>query len=281
MTLNARNIKKGFGLGLLYIILTIAGIIMLFPFMWMLSTSLKDGVAVFVYPPKLIPNPPVWQNYADIFIKQPMLSALFNSLKIALINMTGTLLTSSMAAYAFAKIKFRFKNQLFMLLLATMMIPGQVTLIPLFIWFKKFGWIDTHYPLIVPAILCHAYGVFLLRQFFMTIPDSYGESAKIDGANQFIIYCRIMLPLCIPAMTTLALFSFMGNWNSFMGPLIYLNSKVKFTVPLLIRFFQGTYYSNWSLLTAASCVSIVPIIILYIFAQRYFIQGVVMSGLKG
>jgi multiple sugar transport system permease protein len=277
-----RKIQNGIGLSVLYLILAFCGIIMVFPFLWMLSTSLKTGTSIFAYPPQLIPEQFAWNNYAEVFSRQPMLSALFNSTKIALINSAGTLLTSSMAAYAFAKIRFRFKNQLFMILLATMMIPGQVTLIPMFVWFKNFGWIDTHYPLIIPALLSNAYGVFLLRQFFMTIPDSYSESARIDGAHQLTIFFRIMLPLCIPALTTLGLFSFMGNWNSFLAPLIYLNTKTKFTIPLIIMSFQNLHgLNNWGILMAASCVSILPIMLLYVFAQRYFIEGVVMSGLKG
>jgi multiple sugar transport system permease protein len=266
---------------ILYAILIVCGLTMIFPFAWMFSTSLKESSAAFEYPPKLLPNPVVWSNYPEVFSRQPMLNALLNSIKIAVINTLGTLLSSSMAAYAFAKIRFHFKNQLFLILLATMMIPGQVTLIPMFVWFKNLGWIDTHYPLIVPAILCNAYGVFLLRQFFITIPDSFAESARIDGASQPVIFIRIMLPLCIPALTTLGLFSFMGNWNNFLTPLIYLNTRAKFTIPLIIRSFQNMYYSNWTLLMAASCISILPIIIMYIFAQRYFIEGVVMSGLKG
>jgi multiple sugar transport system permease protein len=274
-------IRRILGLVLVYIILIACGLTMIFPFIWMFSTSIKESSAAFEYPPRLFPSPAVWNNYPEVFSRQPMLNALFNSIKIAVINTFGTLLSSSMAAYAFAKIKFRLKNQLFLVLLATMMIPGQVTLIPMFVWFKNLGWIDTHYPLIVPAILCNAYGVFLLRQFFMTIPDSFAESARIDGASQPVIFIRIMLPLCIPALTTLGLFSFMGNWNNFLTPLIYLNTRAKFTIPLIIRSFQNMYYSNWTLLMAASCVSIVPIVIMYIFSQRYFIAGVVMSGLKG
>jgi multiple sugar transport system permease protein len=266
---------------ILYIILIACGLTMIFPFAWMLSTSLKESGATFEYPPKLLPHPIAWNNYPDVFSRQPMLNALINSIKIAVINTFGTLLSSSMAAYAFAKIRFRFKGQLFLVLLATMMIPGQVTLIPMFVWFKNLGWIDTHYPLIIPAILCNAYGVFLLRQFFMTIPNSFAESARIDGASQPVIFVRIMLPLCIPALTTLGLFSFMGNWNNFLTPLIYLNTRAKFTIPLIIRSFQNMYYSNWTLLMAASCISILPIVIMYIFSQRYFIAGVVMSGLKG
>jgi multiple sugar transport system permease protein len=254
---------------------------MVFPFVWMISTSLKAGSSIFQYPPKLIPVPPVWGNYRDVFDRMPMLESFFNSVKIAVVNTFGTILSASMAAYGFAKIRFRGKNMLFMILLSTMMIPGQVTLIPMFIWFKNLGWIDTHYPLIIPAVLCNAYGVFLLRQFFMTIPDSYSESAKIDGASQFSIFFRIMLPLCIPALTTLGVFTFMYNWNNFLTPLIYLNSRIKFTIPLIIMSFKGSYSTNWNLLMAASAISIVPIIIVYMFAQRYFIEGVVLSGIKG
>ena len=271
-----------FGRLILYLIIITGAIAMIFPYLWMVSTSLKGRANIFVYPPQLIPNWPWrWDNYVDVFKRSPMAMGFVNSAKIAIINTTGTLLSSTMAAFGFAKLRFRFKNQLFMILLATMMIPNQVTLIPLFVWFRNFGWIDTHLPLIVPAVLCNAYGVFLLRQFFMTIPDSYAESAKIDGASYLTIYFRIMLPLCIPAMATLGLFSFMGNWNNFLTPLIFLSSRMKFTVPLILMTFQGGYTRNWNLLMAAATVSVLPIIIVYIFAQRYFIEGVVLSGIKG
>jgi multiple sugar transport system permease protein len=204
-----------------------------------------------------------------------------NSFKIAIINTTGTLLSCTMAAFGFAKLHFRFKNQLFLLLLASMMIPGQVTLIPMFVWFRNFGWIDTHLPLIVPFILCNAYGVFLLRQFIMTIPDSLVESAKIDGASYLMIYLRIMLPLCIPAMATLGIFSFMWNWNSFLTPLIFINSRLKFTIPLFLLSFQNGYTQQWHLIMAAATAALIPIVIIYVFAQRYFIEGVVLSGIKG
>jgi multiple sugar transport system permease protein len=253
----------------------------MFPFVWMVSTSLKQGGSVFQYPPKLIPSPFAWKNYRDVFTKTKMLLAFFNSVKIASINTAGTLLSTSLAAYGFAKIRFRFKNQLFILLLSTMMIPGQVTLIPVFIWFKNLGWLDTHYPLIVPAVLCNAYGVFLLRQFFMTIPDSYSESAKIDGASQPNIFFRIMLPLCVPALATLGVFTFMSNWNNFLSPMIFLSTNTKFTIPLMIKSFQGAYSTSWNLLLAAATISVIPIIVVYMFAQRYFIEGVVLSGIKG
>lgn len=269
------------GKTLSHVLLILLSITMLFPFLWMVSTSLKSGTSIFAYPPKLIPDPVNFQNYAAVFIKQPMLNGLFNSLKIAVLNTVGVLFFASMAAYSFAKLKFRGKKILFGALLATMMIPSQVTLIPMYIWFKNLGWIDTYLPLTVPAILCNAYGVFMLRQFFMTLPDSYMESAKLDGCSQPVIFFKIMLPLCTPAMATLALFTFMGNWNNFLTPLIYLNTSTKFTLPLIIMSFQNMYYSDWSLLMAASCISVLPVIILYLCTGRYFMQGIVMTGLKG
>ncbi len=265
----------------MHVVLTVIAMGMLFPFLWMVSTSFKDNSSVFEYPPKLIPDPIILSNYINVFVKQPMLRGFANSLFIAVVNTGGVLLTSSLAAYSFARLKFRFKGPLFIVLLATMMIPSQVTLIPMFVWFKNMGWYDTYFPLILPSVFCNAYGVFLLRQFFMTIPASYAESAQLDGGSHPVIFARIMLPMCVPAMVTLGIFTFMGNWNSFLSPLIYLNTREKFTLPLIIMSFQNLYYSDWSLLMAASCVSIVPVIVLYIFAQKYFTEGIVMSGIKG
>lgn len=273
--------KKKVYKAILHGILAVIALIMMFPFLWMVSTSFKDNSSVFEYPPKLIPNPLVLTNYVNVFVKQPIVRSFFNSLFIAVINTAGVLLTSSMAAYSFARLRFRFKGPLFVILLATMMIPSQVTLIPMFVWFKNLGWYDTYYPLILPSIFCNAYGVFLLRQFFATIPASYAESAQLDGCSYPVIYAKIMLPMCVPAMVTLGIFTFLGNWNSFLSPLIYLNSRERFTLPLTIMSFQNLYYSDWGLLMAASCVSIVPVIILYIFAQKYFTEGIVMSGIKG
>lgn len=275
------KVRSIIGKTLAHILLIFLSLTMLFPFLWMISTSLKSGSSIFAYPPELIPNPVNFQNYVDVFVKQPMLNGLLNSLEIAVFNTVGVLFFASMAAYSFAKLRFRGKKILFGVLLATMMIPSQVTLIPMYIWFKNLGWIDTYLPLIVPSILCNAYGVFLLRQFFMTLPDSYMESAKLDGCSQPVIFFRIMLPLCVPAMATLGLFTFMGNWNNFLTPLIYLNTRTKFTLPLIIMSFQNMYYSDWSLLMAASCVSVLPVIILYLCTGRYFMQGIVMTGLKG
>ena len=273
---------KYFNRLLTYAVLLLGVFVIIFPLLWMASTSFKGRANIFAYPPQLIPNWP-WrfQNYIDAFTVFPMAWGFVNSFKIAIINTLGVLLSSTMAAFGFAKLRFRFKNQLFLILLATMMIPQQVTLIPMFAWFRNLGWIDTHLPLIVPAVLCNAYGVFLLRQFFMTIPDSLIESAKIDGASYPLIYLRIMLPLCVPAMATLGIFTFMANWNNFLTPLIFLNSRINYTVPLFLMSYQSGYTNQWNLVMAAATLSIIPIIIIYIFAQRYFIEGVVLSGMKG
>lgn len=266
---------------LTYLVLLVVLIATVAPFYWMLNTSLQTRENVFRWPPMAIPNPIHVQNYTDVFDLMPMANALLNSIKISTLATLGTLTTCSMAAYAFAKIKFRGKSALFMGFLSTIMIPGQVTLIPLFIVFSRLGWIDTHLPLMVPFILLNAYGVFLLRQFMLGIPDAYIEAARLDGANHLQIYARIVLPLCKPALITLGLFSFIGNWNNFLGPLIFLNTDTNFTVPLIINSFRTVYNVEWGLLMAASVVSLIPCLLLYLVGQRYFVQGVTLAGLKG
>lgn len=264
-----------------YFVLVIVVIVTIVPFYWMLVTSFQTRENVFAWPPMLIPNPVYTGNYIQVFDLMPMARALFNSVYVSTLATLGTLATCSMAAYAFAKIPFRGKSGLFMGFLSTIMIPGQVTLIPLFIVFSRLDWIDTHLPLMVPFILINAYGVFLLRQFMLGIPDAYIEAAKLDGANHFQIYWRVMLPLCKPALITLGLFSFIGNWNNFLGPLIFLNTDTNFTVPLIINSFRTVYNVEWGLLMAASVVSIIPCLILYMVGQRYFVEGVTLAGLKG
>jgi multiple sugar transport system permease protein len=266
---------------LIHGILLLGAITCLVPFYWMLVTSLKVDEAVFKMPPDIIPNPVNTANYQKVFELAPMMLALFNSTKIAVISTVGTLFTCSLAAYAFAKIRFRGKAAFFATFMATLMIPGQVTLIPLFILFSRIGWTDTHLPLIVPTVLINAYGVFLLKQFMEGIPNAYVEAAKLDGANHFQIYWKCILPLCKPAVVTLGLFTFLGSWNNFLGPLIFLSSEDQFTVPLIINSFRTVYYVQWGFLMAAACIAVVPILALYVFAQRFFIQGVSMSGLKG
>jgi multiple sugar transport system permease protein len=265
----------------IYLVLLLVVFTTIVPFYWMVTTSLKTDETIFKMPPDFLPSPATGANYQQVFELMPMGNALLNSVKISVIATFGTLASCSLAAYAFAKIRFRFRNVLFFGFLATMMIPGQVTLIPLYILFSRMGWIDTHLPLTIPFMLLNAYGVFLLRQFMASIPDAYIEAARLDGATHLQIYLRIVLPLCKPALVTLGLFSFLGNWNNFLGPLIFLNTESNFTIPLIINSFRTAYGTQWGLLMAAACVAIIPPLVLYLLAQRFFIQGVALSGLKG
>ncbi len=264
-----------------HIVLIMFAITSIFPFYWMVLTALKTSNNVIEFPPRILPTSFRFLNFVDVFRLMPMGNAYINSLKITLIATFGTLFTSSLAAFAFAKMRFKFKGLLFGILLGTMMIPSQVTLIPLYIVFGKLGWVDTHLPLIVPTVLTNAYGVFMIRQFMLNLPYEYVEAAKIDGCSYFRIYRQIILPLSKPIVVTLGLFTFIWNWNNFLGALIFLNTDTKFTVPLIIASFRGVYTVQWELLMAASTVAILPIIILYLFSQRYFIQAVSLTGIKG
>jgi multiple sugar transport system permease protein len=253
------------------------------PLIWMISSSFKDESAIFALPPQLIPWPATLENYALALGGDfPLTVGYVNSLKVAILTTAGTLLTSSLAAYALAKLEFRGRDALFLALLSTLMLPAQITLIPTFVLYHRLGWLDTHLPLIVPGILTNAFGIFLLRQFIKTIPDELVDAARIDGANPIHIYWFIILPLIKPALSALAVFTFMGSWNSFLGPLIYLNSKELFTLPLMMSALRG--YADaflWGPLMAASAISLAPVLLLYLAAQRFFIEGITLSGLKG
>lgn len=267
--------------GFSYFILIVIGLTMLIPFIWMLSTSLKNMAEVQIYPPRWIPRPPLWSNYRDVMTQIPFGKFIINSFKISLISVVGQIVTCSTAAYAFARLNFKGKNVLFVLLLATLMIPYQVVMIPQFLIFKQLGWVNTHLALTVPFWLGGAFGTFLLRQFFLSLPTELGDAAKVDGCNPFQIYWRIYLPLTMPALATLAVFTFMGRWNDLLGPLIYLNRPEMMTVTAGLSYFQGQYYANMPLLMAGSVISLIPTLVLFAFAQRYFVQGMVLSGLKG
>lgn len=252
-----------------------------FPFYWMVTTAMKPREDVFAYPPLLFPRSFDFGSFPKVFELMPMAHAYWNSVVVAVLTTAGTLFTSSIAAYAFAKIPFKGSGVLFGVFLSTMMIPFTIILIPLYLVFSKIGWIDTLNALIVPAVLINAYGVFLIKQFMSGIPTAYVESAKIDGASHFGIFIRIMAPLCKPALVTLGLFTFIGKWNEFPGPLIFLNSENKFTIPLIISSFQGVYTVEWGLLMSAATVAVIPIILLYLMTQRYYIEGITLSGVKG
>lgn len=274
--------KKGlFKNILLYTAVNIIALIMLLPFFWMVSTSLKPNEQVYLIPPKWIPNPIVWSNYPRAFSFAPFGLFIKNSLIIAVICVVGVVFSSSLAGYSFAKLRWPGRDLIFFILLSTMMLPGQVTMIPIFILFKKFGWINTFYPLTVPTFFGGgAFNIFLMRQFFLTIPYELDEAARIDGASFFKIYTSIELPLSIPVITAISIFTFIGSWNDFMGPLIYLNDSSKYTIQLGLRMFQADFSADWSALMAMSIVTALPCIILFFVAQRYFIQGIVLTGLK-
>lgn len=253
----------------------------IFPFFWMVSTSFKTEAQAVRMPPLLLPPSLYLGNYAKILEGGVLVASVGNSLLISLTSVIGTLISSSLAAYAFAKLRFRGSGILFGALIATMMVPGQVTLIPLYIIFSNMGWVNTYLPLIVPRVMLNGYAVFMLRQFMKGIPDSYSESAQLDGAGQVRIWAQIIVPLCKPTLVTLALFGFISAWNDFMTPLIYINDMEKFTVPLAISMFKDQYSRQWGTTMAASSITILPIVILYFFSQRFFIQGIALSGVKG
>ena len=256
-------------------------IIYMIPFFWMLSTALKTDRQVMAWPPVWIPNPIAWENFPRAIEFFPFWLFLKNTLIIAVLGMVGILISSSLVAYSLSRILWPGRNILFGITVATMMLPYQVTIIPLFIWFKNLGWINTYAPLIVPAWFGGAFYIFLLRQFFMTIPQELSDAARIDGAGEFRSFLQIILPLARPALATVLLFEFLGRWRDFLGPLIYLQDQKKYTISLGLSYFRLEHGTEWQLLMAASLTLTIPIIILYFFTQRTFIQGITLTGIKG
>lgn len=257
------------------------------PLVWMLSTSLKADDQVYSTTSgggfslvSLIPNPPVWSNYPKALSTVPFDVYLRNTLFLGIICVIGAVASSALVAYGFARIDFRGKAVLFGLLVATMALPGQVTMIPVFEMFRSLGWYGSYLPLIVPSFMGAPFFVFLLTQFFKTIPEEIPESARLDGAGEFRIFCQVVLPLAKPALATCALFQFLGSWNDFMGPLLYVNDPAKYTLAYGLQQFMSAYGGQWTQLMAASIVFTLPIIILFFFAQRTFIQGIATTGGK-
>ena len=263
------------------LLLILLSIIFIIPFVWLVSSSLKTDAEIFITPPKWIPNPPIWKNYLDVIKAVPFWHFVFNSLKIGGFVLIGHVFASAFVAYGFARLKAPGKNMLFLLLLLTMMLPGQVTMIPMYVMFSKIGWVNTHLPLIVPAFAGSAFYIFLMRQFFTGISMSLDEAAKMDGAGHFTIFWKIIMPMSKAVMITVALFSFVGSWNDFMGPLIYLNSPEKFTMGIGLNMFKGQFTQNWNYTMAFNVMMILPILLIFFFAQKKFIQGIVITGVKG
>jgi multiple sugar transport system permease protein len=253
---------------------------MVIPFIWMLSGSLKTESTLFAMPIKLIPENPRWSNYTEVWTRVPYSLFYINTAKISIIATLGQLFVCSLGAYALARINFPHRDKIFLIFLATMMIPSQVTMIPQYQLMRTLGLTNSHTALILLRLFS-PFGVFMLRQFFLSIPMELSESARIDGCGEFAIYYRIILPLSKPALATLTIFTFMGAWNDFIGPLIYLNDKELFTLQLGVRYFQQLYGTEYTLVMAATSLSLIPVIIIYLFAQRYFIEGVATTGLKG
>ena len=260
------------------IIYAMAGAVLI-PFIWMILTSLKDMSEIFVYPPKWLPKKFNFANYVNAFQAAPFGRYYFNSLFVAITVTIGQLITCSMAAFAFARLRFRGRDLLFFIFLGTMMIPYNVTMIPSFMMLYWLGWVDTYQALIVPG-LASAFGTFLLRQFFLTIPKELEEAAYIDGATKFQVLKRVIIPLSKPALATLAIFTFMGVFNDFIWALIVLNSEELRTVQLGLSIFRDRYLTQWDLLMAGSVTAVLPILIVFFFEQKYFIQVITLSGIK-
>jgi ABC-type glycerol-3-phosphate transport system permease component len=267
---------------MIWALLVIGAIIMALPFIWLVSSSLKEERQIFQFPPSWIPNPVRWENYTDALTYKPFNIYLMNTMIIVVLNMLAIVGSASLCAYGFARIKFPGRDFWFSIVLATMMVPYFVLMIPQFIIFSRLGWVDTFLPLTVPFFFGGgAFNIFLLRQFFRTLPNELSDAARIDGCNELQIYARIIMPLAKPALATVAIFTFLFSWNDFIGPLLYLSSPEHFTVAIGLATFRSVMRTRWDLLMAASTAMIIPVVLLFFFAQRYFIQGIVMSGLKG
>jgi ABC-type glycerol-3-phosphate transport system permease component len=265
----------------IYLLLTVFAAIVLFPFIWMVLTALKPNWMIYLLPIQWIPDEPQWGNFAEVFNRLPFWLYTKNTLILVFWNIVGTLLSCTIVAYGFARLNAPGKNILFLIMLSTMMLPPAVTMIPVFYIFKELGWINTFNPLTFPAFFASPFFVFLLRQFFMTIPNELEEAAKIDGAKLHQIIWFIILPLAKPALTTVAIFTFIGVWNDFFGPLIYLNDSDLYTMALGITFFVKEQFVEWNILMAASVLMIIPCLLIFFFAQRYFIEGITLTGTKG
>ncbi len=267
----------------IHAVLLAGSVLFLFPLVWMMSTALKPLEQTMIMPPQWFPSPVEWENFWDAVTYIPFFAYARNTVTIAVLGTLGTVLSSSVVAYGFARIEWKGRDIVFLVLLATMMVPFPVTMVPLYAVFRELRWIGTFRPLWVPAWFgASAFNVFLLRQFFLTIPRDFDDAARIDGCSEFGIYRRVVVPLSRPALAVVALFHFMFCWNDFLGPLIYLIDQDSFTLALGLQFFQSRQGGTpWNLLMAASTLVVAPIIILFFFTQRTFIQGIAMSGLKG
>ena len=276
-------LRHALGRILLYTSVAVMSLVFAAPLLWMISTSLKDDPQVYRVPPIWVPNPIRPLNYVEIFTRRPMGLYFLNTLRYSIPTAIGVLLSCALVAYSFARMRWPGRDALFFLCLATMMIPFQVTMIPLYITFKTLGWINTYFPLVVPAFFGNAYYIFLLRQFFATIPEELSDAARVDGCSDARILLRIILPLAKPALAVVALFQFMGAWNDYLGPLIYLSREEMFPLALGLQSLRASFQEKlvWPYMMAASTMMILPVIIIFFLTQRTFIEGITVTGLKG
>lgn len=264
----------------LYVMVLVAAATMFVPFLWMISTSLKAKQFVLSMPPEFFPRPLTFESYQRLLELLPFGRMMVNSFAIAIAVTIGQIITSSMAAYGFARMEFRAKNVMFLIYLATMMVPSQVTIVPLFILMRYLGWINTYQAIASPMVFT-AFGTFLLRQSFLTIPKELEEAAFIDGASHWTVYWRIVVPVSRPALATLAVFAFMQAWNAYLWPLFVTNDENIMTLPVGLSLLHGRYLTEWNLVMAGAVVTVIPMLITYMLAQEYFVKGVVTSGIKG
>jgi multiple sugar transport system permease protein len=278
---NARRRRERWHTLTVHLVLIGIGVMFGLPFYWLVITSLKPDAQVFRIPPVWFPHPLQWQNYPHALVYIPFFRYTLNTVILCTLNVLGTIFSCSLVAYSLAKIRWKGRDFVFYSLLATMILPGQVTMIPTFAIFKWLGWIGSIKPLVVPAFFGGAFNIFLLRQFFLTIPSELSDAARMDGCTEFSTYCRVILPLAQPALATVALFTFIGTWNDFLGPLLYLTDERSFTLSLGLQRFVSQHGAEWGMLMAASTVMTLPIIVVFFCAQRTFIQGVATTGIKG
>jgi multiple sugar transport system permease protein len=272
-----RRLRTGLGYGLAVLV----AILFLLPLFWMISSSLKPDYQVLEFPPRWLPDPIRWANYPEALTYVPFGRYTLNTLIISMATIIGHLLSCTVVAYAFARLRAPGKDALFLVVLATMMLPYPVTMIPIYIGFKTLGWVNSFLPLVVPAFFGSPFYIFLLRQFFLTLPAELEDAARVDGANTLQTIWHVILPISKPALATVAIFTFQASWNDFLGPLIYLHEQTKYTVSLGLNFFRSSYDIRWAYLMAASLVTMLPVVILFFLAQRLFIQGITLTGMKG
>ncbi len=263
---------------ILFIVLCLGALTILAPIAWMICTALKSAPEVAAYPPTLLPEKPLFENFAIAWSKAPFTRYTCNTLIIVFFTIVGGVFSNSFIAYGFAKIDFKGRDFLFNIVLATMMIPGFVTLVPTYVIFSKLHWVDTYLPLIVPSFFGNAFHIFMMRQFYRTIPNELSEAARVDGAGHFYIWGKLMMPLVKPVMATVALINFKGSWGDFQGPLLYLSDRTKYTLQLGLQVFKGQATTDWNYLMAVSFLSMIPILVLFFCFQNYFIEGMNVGG---